>query len=250
MKIGIIGHGMVGSTLSQWLTVNTHHEIKIRDTKKEKQDSFDDIQASFICIPINNSYGDQDHSQLQDAITFSRFYTDKVFIRSTVLPGTNDKLKTISMPEFFTARTCHEDMKKLPIICGDTELDFIKEIFPEKEIIMMKNKECELAKYCHNLFGAMKVTYFNMVYKLAEKNECSFDQIKHAMFQTGFIEKTHTQVPGPDGQFGFGGACFPDNIETFAYYLRSNKFSFEHYFFNSIKNLNKIYRNQINLGDL
>ena len=30
--------------------------------------------------------------------------------------------------------------------------------------------------------------------------------------------KTHMKVPGPDGQFGFGGHCFPKDTEAFLHY--------------------------------
>lgn len=245
MKIGIVGMGMVGKALNNWLEKNTSHEVKKRDIAFEKKDSFDGISAAFICIPIKKSKeGVQKYDELTEAINYCRYYTDKIFIRSTVLPGTNDFLKTISMPEFFTARFADSDMERLDVLCGNTDLELVQDIFPGKNIIMMKNTECEIAKYMHNLFGAFKVTYFNIVKTLADKKECDFEQIKKAMSITGFIEKAHTQVPGPDGKLGFGGACFPDNLETFLPFLRQEKMFFEHYFFNNVLNLNKTYRGE------
>ena len=32
------------------------------------------------------------------------------------------------------------------------------------------------------------------------------------------IGNTHMQVPGPDGQKGFGGHCFPKDTEAFLHY--------------------------------
>ena len=31
-----------------------------------------------------------------------------------------------------------------------------------------------------------------------------------------FINDTHTYVPGPDGKFGYGGKCFPKDVNAFA----------------------------------
>lgn len=245
LKIGIVGMGMVGKTLSNWFEKNTNHEIRKRDINFSKKDSFEEIDAVFICISIKKSKdGLQKYDELSEIINYCRNYTDKIFLRSTVLPGINDSFRTISMPEFFTARIADQDMQRLDILCGHTSLKLVQEIFPGKNIIMMKNTECEIAKYMHNLFGAFKVTYFNIVKTLADKKQCDFEQIKKAMSITGFIEKTHTQVPGPDGKLGFGGACFPDNLETFLPFLRQEKMFFEHYFFNNVLNLNKTYRGE------
>ena len=47
----------------------------------------------------------------------------------------------------------------------------------------------------------------------------------------------HFQVPGPDGNYGYGGKCFPNNLEIF------KKFSNDANFFAStIEILNRKYR--------
>jgi UDP-glucose 6-dehydrogenase len=33
---------------------------------------------------------------------------------------------------------------------------------------------------------------------------------------SGYINDTHTYVPGPDGKFGYGGKCFPKDVNAFA----------------------------------
>ena len=32
---------------------------------------------------------------------------------------------------------------------------------------------------------------------------------------SGYINDTHTYVPGPDGRYGYGGKCFPKDVNAF-----------------------------------
>ena len=36
------------------------------------------------------------------------------------------------------------------------------------------------------------------------------------IFLSGYINDTHTYVPGPDGKCGYGGKCFPKDVNAFA----------------------------------
>ena len=80
----------------------------------------------------------------------------------------------------------------------------------------MTSKEAEITKYVHNVFGALKVTYFNAVYDYCEKNGCDFNAIRQGILLSKYINPTHTSVPGPDGKFGYGGKCFPKDVKAFA----------------------------------
>lgn len=244
MKIGLIGVGTVGGTLKRYFEEFTSHDIKLYDPQKGMNDDLTGIEAAFISVPVPAHYKGQDKSLLETAINQAKMYTDLVFIRSTVLPGTNDSYGTISMPEFLTERIAFEEMKRLPIICGKTSFD-IKKIFPDKEIRYMSNNEAELTKMAHNCFGAMKVTYFNLIYDLCQSFDCDFYKVKSNMGMTGFIDlENHTQVPGPDGQRGFGGKCFPENISAMHKMLSSmNGWDKESDLFSVIKSLNYMQRN-------
>lgn len=219
MRVGIIGLGMVGGTLADWFIKNTSHIVYAYDPGRKLNDSFENVDAVFICIPVRPSPTGQDLKDLTEAVEYANKYTRNVFVRSTVLPGTCDKLGVTAMPEFLTARRADEDMAKLPVLVGPCDELLLKKLFPNKEIIKVSNSEAELAKYTHNVFGALKVTYFNIIYGIAQHIGANFENVKRGAFITGFIEKEHTQVPGPDGKFGYGGACFPENVESLTGYL-------------------------------
>lgn len=205
MRIGVIGAGVVGGALIKWLKDKTKNEVYVYDPAKGFEDDLSLCDATFICVPVpTNEDGSQDTSILDEVIGLARGVT---FIRSTVIVGTNDQYDTFSCPEFLTERVALSDMSRMDVICGYPDEQFMQEIFPNKKIHFMENVECEIAKYAHNCFGAMKVNFFNIIYDICKREECNYDRVLEGVLMSGYINKTHTQVPGPDGQFGFGGAC-------------------------------------------
>lgn len=236
--VGIVGHGVVGSTLSKWFFENTDHDVRIYDPPKGHLDFLDGCEAIFISVPVPDNEAGQDQSILKECVITAKRYAKNVFVRSTVLPSTNDNLGTISMPEFLTARSAFEDMSKYPILCGNkADINLITKLFPKKEIIMMSNTECELAKLAHNCFGAMKVTYMNIIYHVAQQLGADYEMIKQGYSITGFIEPQHTNI-AQDGQYGYGGTCFPTNIKAMIGFLGQE----EKTFFSLIDKLNAKYR--------
>lgn len=244
MQIGIIGVGVIGNALKVWLQQNTTHTIKCLDPMKGMNDDLTGSQAIFVSVPVPATETGQDLSILKLCVNIAKNHVapNRIFIRSTVLPGTNDQLGTVAMPEFLTERFAIEDFTKHPILIGKTDKQLISEIFPKKDFIMVENMEAELAKFTHNCFGAIKVTYFNAIKELCEANDLNFNAVKTGAMITGYIEREHTQVPGPDGKYGYGGKCFPENMLAMTAWLNKEGFDHETQFFSQIINLNNRYR--------
>jgi len=249
IKVGIIGVGVVGGALRHWFEQKTTHTIACLDPQKGLNDSLLKSDAIFICIPVPSTNNGQDLKELKDMAIYAKRLAPYVFIKSTVLPGTNDELGTISMPEFLTERRAVEDMFKLPIVCGEPTLpdpnfkSLVESIFPSKEIHFMKNKEAELSKFTHNCFAAIKVTFFNLMHRISRSNDSDFNMVKKGAAITGYIEPTHTDVPGPDGKYGYGGKCFPENMQALETLLWNRQLIPEEFkFINKAIELNNIYR--------
>ena len=126
MLIGLIGVGVVGSTLAKWFQEHTDHELRLYDPEKGHLDFLNGCEAIFVSVPVPHNESGQDQSILKKCVSKAQEYTDKVFIRSTVLPNTNDSLGTIAMPEFLTERMAYEDMCKYPVLCGEVDKEFIE----------------------------------------------------------------------------------------------------------------------------
>jgi len=74
-------------------------------------------------------------------------------------------------------------------------------------------EQAAFAKYVENCFLATKVTFFNEVYKIYhEIGFDGFDQMVDMITLDPRVGRSHTQVPGPDGKFGYGGHCFPKDM--------------------------------------
>lgn len=78
----------------------------------------------------------------------------------------------------------------------------------------MTSEEAELVKYAHNVFGALKVTYFNCIYDLCRRMGMDYARVRSGILGSTYINDVHTMVPGPDGKFGYGGKCFPKDVNA------------------------------------
>lgn len=226
LKIGIVGCGVIGSALKAWLEENTKHTILVSDPYKGYNDDLSECDVCFIQIHIpTEQNGTQNLDTLKQII--SNLPNKPIFIRTTILPGTSDMLsklynkKVYFMPEFLTERTSKDDFHKQPMVFTG-EIDLLKQIFVNKEFIVMSSLEAEITKYAHNVFGALKVTYFNCIYDLCQKLKVNYENVHRGVLLSGYINDTHTYVPGPDGKFGYGGKCFPKDVDAFTQYTKGS----------------------------
>lgn len=219
VKVGIVGCGFVGGALKKWLEEhNPSVKIFISDPYKGYNDDLSSVDVVFISIHIPTELdGTQDLSVLESII--ESLPRKPIFIRTTILPGTSDYLskkysKNIYfLPEFLTERTAYNDFCSQPMIFTAEE-ELLRIIFIDKKYITMSSLEAEITKYAHNVFGALKVTYFNGIYKLCEKMEANYRKIQQGILLSGYINAPHTSVPGPDGKYGYGGKCFPKDVNA------------------------------------
>jgi len=227
MKLAIYGLGIVGGSLERYLAARDHEIVGI-DPFKGREGSTHGCSAIFICVPVPTKGFKQDLSIVETILQMNSTFAGPIFLRSTVLPGTTDMLakkyraNLIAFPEFLTERQADYDMRWLPLIYGRPGERIISRLFDTHHQLPMKNSECEMVKYAHNCFGALKVTYFNGIYEHCERLGLDYDKVVAGVTASGHINKPHTQVPGPDGRFGYGGKCFPKDMEAFVGFLKSD----------------------------
>ena len=226
MKIGFIGCGVVGGALVDWFKKNIPEKTYVRyDPGLNLLGKIGGCGVVFVSVPVPTlEDGSQDLSIITESLKLLGNYC-QVFIRSTVMPGTCDKLQSqfphlgvYSMPEFLTERSAQEDMDELPIIIGaGQELQWARNLFRHKKSILLlgSNKSAELVKYTHNCFLAMKVTYFNSIKEICAREGIKYESIRRGLKVTTFVGEDHTLVPGPDGNYGYGGKCFPKDVKAF-----------------------------------
>ena len=220
ITVGIDGCGFVGGALKRWLEEhNPSVKILVSDPYKGYNDNVSAADAIFISIHIpTEADGTQDLTLLTEIINGLPI-EKPIFIRTTITPGTADKLSNETcrnvhfMPEFLTERTAYDDFCSQPMVFTAEE-ELLKDIFIGKKYITMTSLEAEITKYAHNVFGALKVTYFNGIYDLCRKMEANYRKIQQGILLSGYINAPHTMVPGPDGKLGYGGKCFPKDVNA------------------------------------
>jgi UDPglucose 6-dehydrogenase len=157
-----------------------------------------------------------------------KFKVDPIYrLKSTVLPGTTKRLedkfniKIVFCPEFLTEKTAKLDMltQSRIILGGDPKLTFlVKELFlarfGKKHYINTDSTSAELIKYMSNNFLTVKTSFMNEYYDLVKEVGGDWDQIVEGVVADPRIGNSHTQVPGHDGKRGFGGSCFPKDINA------------------------------------
>ena len=66
----------------------------------------------------------------------------------------------------------------------------------------------------NNCFFATKVSFMNEMYQIAEKCDVDWETAIEGFVMDGRVGHSHLSIPGPDGKFGFGGSCFPKDIQA------------------------------------
>jgi len=240
MKIGIVGQGYVGTAVKE--VFSKHYETNTFDlngdcTCRDIEDLVTTSDIIFVCVPTPmKKDGSCDTSIVESVVkdideTVSCF-TNKdhkiVAIKSTVTPGTtnrlNKKYKNITVifnPEFLTEANFIDDFKNQSrIIIGGqrpstTKLRQVYSLaFPNAKIVKTGSKTAEMVKYFTNTFLATKVSFANEMYQICDKLDIDYDKVVEYSTYDERLGKSHWAVPGPDGHYGFGGSCFPKDVNA------------------------------------
>ena len=155
---------------------------------------------------------------------------DTIFlIRSTIVPGTTRKLQnkynTLNLvfnPEFLTERSANFDfINQSRFIVGGSikNVEKVSSLFRWRfgetvSIIETDYESAEMVKYMTNTFLATKISFLNDMKILSEAVDAEWYDVLEGFIRDGRGGHTHLNVPGHDGKFGFGGSCFPKDIQA------------------------------------
>ena len=231
--IGIIGQGFVGNAVYQ--KFKQYYEIKTFDLDSTKANSTkEDVLESkiiFVCLPTPMNHDGSCNvslveSTIKDIATHGK--TQIVVIKSTVSPGTTARinslhpnLQIVFNPEFLTERNAVSDYENQNrIILGGprpatTELKQVfSKVFPKAHIIKTDSTHAEMVKYLTNTFLSVKVSFANEIYQICDKLKIDYDKVVEYATMDERLGESHWSVPGHDGDFGFGGHCFPKDLQA------------------------------------
>lgn len=229
-KVGIIGNGFVGE--SQAFAFSPTSDVRVFDIDSLKAthtlEEVYECDYIFVCVPTPMCKdGTQDLSYVEKV--FEEAVQGPIYIiKSTILPGTTEKLmklypdlEIIFCPEFLTERTAKLDMlTQARIVLGGEKGDTkkVRELFEQRfmnrHIIETDSTTAELIKYMNNTFFATKVSIINEFKLLADKLGANWKDALYGFASDGRIGDSHLHVPGPDGKLGYGGTCFPKDVNA------------------------------------
>ena len=244
-NIGIIGNGFVGSAIAAGFSL--HANVRIHDQNKKLtvnsfEETINESEFVFICVPTPMDLETRriDISIITDVLEHaSRIINrkDTIFIiKSTVIPGTIENfikrflnLRIVFSPEFLTERSAKLDfINTSRIILGGSSDDversqvLFRDRFPHTPILKTDVTTAQFIKYMNNSFFATKVSFMNEMKQCADAVGVNWKDTVCGFMLDGRIGNSHIEVPGHDGDCGFGGKCFPKDINAFINYFDDN----------------------------
>jgi UDPglucose 6-dehydrogenase len=245
-KIGVIGNGFVGGAVKFGFSpsVGCDAEVRVYDKDPNKsthtlEETVNESDFIFLSVPTPaNEDGSMNINILENALhEISEVHNERdnvIIIRSTVIPGTTWALQTkypqlniLFNPEFLTERSANFDFinqsrfiignsgKQINWAKSEDFVELLKDRFGECIAVQETSYEtAELIKYMSSCFFATKVSFMNEMYQIAEKVDANWDEAISGFVADGRVGHSHMNVPGHDGKFGFGGSCFPKDIQA------------------------------------
>ena len=243
--IGIIGQGFVGGAI--YHNLKSKFNILTYDIDKSKCNStlmnvLENCTVIFLCLPTPMyKTGKCDISIVENTIFkinqlvkntgiypgFGQCQNRPIIIiKSTIPPGTTEYLDNkynnidiVFSPEFLTeANNIQDFANQNRVIIGGKKANDVSYIFEKSfndiPIIITTSKEAEMVKYFINCFLATKVSFANEIYHICEILDIDYQNIIKYVLLDKRIGNSHLLVPGPDGDRGYGGHCFPKDIAS------------------------------------
>lgn len=256
-SIGIVGFGYVGKAFAKQFDdqVGRYNDIKIYDpflkraeiqpTLPENQQFYEfdttgyiainSCDVGVVCVPTPSTFedGSCDTSIVEEVVSW--LDTPVILIKSTIKPGTIDKLKEkypnkkiVFSPEyvgegryFVTPRMDFQtDMKKCPFFIAGGEPDAVAMVFdalvpllgPEKTYYQCSGLEAELIKYMENTYFGVKITFAQEMYEIVKAHGADWYKVWQGWALDPRVDIMHTAV-FPDAR-GFSGKCLPKDLNA------------------------------------
>ncbi len=240
-NIGVIGCGYVGTAVATGL--QSVAEVREYDKYKDTESLYSVVNNSdilFMCLPTPMEEDGACNTSIIETVAGEidrAAETRKIIVlKSTVPPGTTQHLANqwtnhgwLFSPEFLTERNFIGDfLNQDRVFLGFTkqlahkEVEKVESLFEDftgtqktkADIRFCESHEAEMLKYVTNCFLATKVMFFNEMREIADELDINYERVIELLKLDSRIGKSHLNVPGPDGKRGFGGSCFPKDLNA------------------------------------
>ena len=219
MRVAVIGLGVIGKAQAKMFDAAVTYDPLYDD--EYPYEELEGCDFAVVCAPTpQGDDGSAVMSYVEDAIA-SLPPNLPVLLRSTVPPGTSDRLASGTFchaPEFMGENPAHpwQSPAEVPfmVLGGDEDSrDFfaplIAKVYPGV-IHETTALESELVKYVENLYWATRVTFVNEMANVCENYGADWENIRSAWIEDPRVSPDYTSMDGVPS--GYGGRCWPKDI--------------------------------------
>ena len=205
---------------------------------REKSD-FEDLELIVVCVMTKEGEdGSCDTSIVEESIAWVHNLNPDavILVKSAIVPsqvssiyGKYLNLKLVVSPEYmgeskyFTPFWKYPDPKDMEghtwqVFGGQKEnTSFCVDVFKRRMSVDCKHIQTDLmtaalCKYMENCFFALKVTFCNEFYDIAEAYGIDYNELRTCWLADTRINPNHTLVFPKDR--GYGGKCFPKDVKA------------------------------------
>ena len=223
----VVGCGFVGETIAKSLEEEGHTVVRIdpKYNNNKISDYLDVALSAVVAVPTPTVDGVCDDSMIQEVL--EELGDIPVLLKCTVPPNMLETYpeNVTYNPEFLRAKTAEEDFKnqKHFILGGTTENCGIwKHLFSYMNVKFIETDRAtaSMVKYVYNCWLATKVAFFHEVMNNVG-DKYNHKEMINILGKFENIGPSHMAAPNDDGGLGFGGHCFPKDIEAFLNFTKS-----------------------------
>lgn len=228
--VAIVGYGVVGKAMHKLFPSAMVYNGEKNPIGNLKYKDINKADVAFVCVPTpTKESGHCDISIVEDVI--SKLKTPLIIIRSTIEPGTTDKLKKkygksiVFCPEYVGETIAHpltdEKTRQFLILGGEKKdtnkaIEIFKMVYNASvKIRQMTAIEAEVAKYLENRHIAFTVAECNEAYDLCEALGVDYNNVREAVFQDDPRMSPYWTFVYPNNR-GFESKCIPKDIYAIA----------------------------------
>ena len=229
-KVMIVGHGFVGSSIASLFSDEEKVIIDPKFTDNKISDfSGNSFDVVFVSVDTPKAEGFKLLDSILKQLDAHLVKDTPVCCKSTATPEfyyeVSQKYKNIRIvhsPEYLNKSNPIKMFQgqKFFIIGGDQHAAMtVGHIFKSrlnhvKNIRYTDIKTAAMVKYSENAFLAMRVTFFNEIYKIHKAQECesTYEEFAEMVGLDERIGHSHSKVPGSDGRFGWDSHCLNKDL--------------------------------------
>lgn len=279
-KVGIVGYGVVGKGIHRLLDdavkaifdpgLENTYAMDLYETfgkiNWNVKEEFKDLDLTVICVPTNEGKNwKADTSIVEDSVEWVREINPEgvILIKSTTPPSVVEKLQEehghiVFSPEYMGESKYFTPEWKYPhpqnmeshtwqtfggnkedtSLCVDI---FKRRMGVDTQFYQTDLKTASMAKYMENSFFALKVTFVNEWFDMAEAVGVDFNELRELWLADPRINRNHTLVFPKDR--GYGGKCFPK--DTRAIMAEMHGYNYDTELMHAMDRVNENFRKEI-----